>query len=293
MYNLLVSGNIKDWHGDPWQIAISRCVREYTDPEITTRLGDLDAAAIAELKRLPSIFAYEGFQTPPKFGVLRNITKRPQEVRLEYEIHVVEPFLSVSDLEELKVALDIAQWELGRTHWAVKDVNLHRALHSKGIILSTWAREVKKAVDITTHFFDVSLSFPGEARALVAQVASELEHRIGPNSYFYDHNYLSQLARPSIDTLLQDIYRHRSKLIVVFIGSDYQKKNWCGLEWRAIREIIFEREHNRVMFVKIDDGEVEGVFTTDGYIDSRNFDATTIAHFIHERSILLGSGKAA
>jgi hypothetical protein len=286
MYNLLVSGNIKDWHGDPWQIELSRSVQEYTDPEITKRLGDFDAAAIEELKRLPCIFAYEGFDNPPKFGVLRNITKRPREVRLEYEIHVVEPFLSVSDLQELKVALDIGRWELGRTHWAVKDVNLHRALHSKGIILPTWARDVKKAVDITIHSFDVSLSFPGEARVLVEQVASELERRIGPNSYFYDHNYLSQLARPSVDPLLQDIYRNRSKLIVVFIGSDYQRKNWCGLEWRAIREIIFEREHNRVMFVKIDDGEVEGVFKTDGYIDARNFDAATIAHFIHERSIL-------
>jgi hypothetical protein len=287
MYNLLVSGNLKDWHGDPWQIEISRCVREYTDPEITKRLGDLDAAAIAELKRLRCIFAYEGFQTPPKFGVLRTITKRPQEVRLEYEIHVVDPFLSVSDLEELKVALDIGKWELGRTHWAVKDVNLSKALRSKGIILPPWAvREINK-VDITTHSFDVGLSFPGEARDFVEQVASALESRIGPNSYFYDHNYLSQLARPSLDTLLQDIYRNRSKLIVVFIGSDYQKKNWCGLEWRAIREIIYERENKRILFVKLDDGEVEGIFKTDGYIDARNFDATTIAHFIYERSLTL------
>jgi hypothetical protein len=108
MYNLLVSHNIKDWHGHPWQIELPRCVREYTDPEITRRLGDLDAAAIEELKQLPCIFAYEGFQTSPKFGVLRTITKRPREVRLEYEIHVVDPFLSVSDLEELNGLLAVS-----------------------------------------------------------------------------------------------------------------------------------------------------------------------------------------
>jgi hypothetical protein len=48
-----------------------------------------------------------------------------------------------------------------------------------------------------------------------------LEKRIGPNSYFYDRNDVSQLARPSQDILLQEIYRLRSKLIVVFLGSDY------------------------------------------------------------------------
>jgi hypothetical protein len=288
MYNLLVTGNRNGWLGDPWQIEISRCVREYTDPDITTRFGNLDAHAIAELKRLPCIFAYEGFQNAPKFGVLRNITKRPREVRLEYEIQVVEPFLSVSDLSELDVALDIGKWELGRTHWAVKDVNLHRALHSKSIILPLWAREIKNTVDISTHSFDVSLSFPGEVRDFVEKVAAELESRIGPNSYFYDRNYLSQLARPNLDTLLQDIYRNRSKLIVVFIGSDYQKKDWCGLEWRVIREIIFERKHDkRIMFVKIDDGVVEGIFKTDGYIDSRSFNTATIAQFIHERLSIL------
>ena len=52
----------------------------------------------------------------------------------------------------------------------------------------------------------------------------ELEARIDANVYFYDNNYVSQLARPSLDTLLQDIYRNRSKLIVVFSGEDYQRK---------------------------------------------------------------------
>lgn len=116
-----------------------------------------------------------------------------------------------------------------------------------------------------------------------AKVAQELEGRIGPNSYFYDRNYVSQLARPSLDTLLQDIYRHRSKLIVVFLGSDYQRKDWCGIEFRAIREIIMERDDGRIMFVRMDDGAVDGVFKTDGYVDARRFAPAEIAKFICQR----------
>src|SRR5216683_1139250 len=95
-------------------------------------------------------------------------------------------FLSAADLSEFKFELDIAKWELNRTHWAVKDVNLPKELHVKGITLPAWTRNVAKAVDITTHLFDVGLSFPGEARELVDRVAYELERLIGPNSYFYD-----------------------------------------------------------------------------------------------------------
>ena len=91
---------------------------------------------------------------------------------------------------------------------------------------------------------------------------------------------------PSLDTLLQDIYRNRSRLIVVFLCEKYQEKEWCGIEIRAIREIIKEREQ-RVMFIKMDEGKVDGVFSTDGYIDGRKHTPTEMAGYIQERVSLL------
>ncbi len=288
MYNLLVSAMEGSWDGDPWMIELGRCVREYTDTAITQKFGELDAVAVNELKKLPCIFSYETpSKVPPQFGVLTGITKRQGQVRIEYEIQKVEPFLSAADLSALAFELDIAKWELSRTHWAVKDVNLPKELRAKGVELPAWVRDISRAVDITTHAFDVALSFPGEVRSTVEQIASELERRIGPNSYFYDNNYVSQLARPSLDDLLQDIYRNRAKLIVVFLCGEYQRKDWCGIEFRAIKEIIMERDHKRIMFVRMDDGAVDGVFKTDGYVDGRKFSPTEIARFINERVELL------
>lgn len=289
MYNLLVSGRDGTWDGSPWTIEASRCVCEYTDKEISRKFEALDAGAINELKKLPCIFAYETpSSTPPQFGVLTDITKRQGQVRLEYELQAVQPFLSAKDLVTYSFELDIGKWELNRTHWAVKEVNLAKELRATGIALPPWVRDISRAVDITTHVFDVGLSFPGEARATVEAVAAELERRLGPNSYFYDNNYVSQLARPSLDNLLQDLYRNRSKLIVVFIGGDYQRKEWCGIEFRAIKEILMERDHGRIMFVRTDDGPVEGVFKTDGYVDARRLTPAQIAGFIEERVRLLG-----
>jgi hypothetical protein len=285
MYNLFVSANAEAWNGEPWQIELSRCVREYTENTVTERFGNLDEVAASELKRLPCIFAYEAFnKLAPKFGLIRDIAKRQGQVRIEYELQAVDPFLSADDLDQLTFELDIGKWEMNRSHWAVKDVDLPKELHAaRRITLPSWTGQATKTVDITKHNFDVALSFPGEMRATVEQVAQELEGRIGPNSYFYDNNYISQLARPSLDILLQEIYRHRSKLIVVFLGSDYQRKDWCGIEFRAIREIIMERDNTRIMFVRTDDGTVDGVFKTDGYVDAWRFTPAQIAQFICER----------
>ncbi len=283
LYNLFVSGFDGDWAGEPFQIELSRCVREYTMPDLTSRYGSLDGGSIAELKRAPCIFAYEtGNKLPPKFGYIREIVQRQGQVRIEYELHQVEPFLTADDLEQMTFELDIGKLELYRTHWAVKEVNLPKELHAKGITLPSSVRDVTNAVDISRHVFDVALSFPGETRPLVEKIAQELERRLGPNAYFYDNNYVSQLAQPSLDTLLQGVYS-RAKLDVVFLSTDYQKKDWCGVEFRAVREIIFVRENNRVMFVRTDDGAVDGVFKTDGYVDARKFEPAKIAEFICQR----------
>ncbi len=287
LYNLFVSGFEKEWTGEPLQIELSRCIREYTSRNLTDRYGDLDAASIAELKRAPCIFAYEtGIKLAPKFGYIRDAAQRQGQVRVEYEVLRIEPFLTPEDLDRMTFELDIAKLELYRTHWAVKEVNLPKELHAKGITIPSLMRDVTNAVDISKHVFDVGLSFPGETRPLVEKIAHELERRLGPNTYFYDNNYISQLARPSLDTLLQGVYS-RAKLDVIFLSTDYQKKDWCGVEFRAVREIIFARGEARVMYVRTDDGSVDGVFKTDGYIDARKFDPAKIAEFICQRLELL------
>lgn len=140
-----------------------------------------------------------------------------------------------------------------------------------------------RSVDITKHNFEVALSFPGEIRNDVESIATILEENLGSNSCFYDNNYKSQLARPSIDILLQEIYGKRSKLIVVFLCDDYQEKEWCGIEFRAIREIIMEKNHQKVMFIKMGEGKVDGIFKIDGYIDGCSHKPNEIAGYIQER----------
>ncbi len=287
MYNLLVAYSEKAWEGEPFTIGLDRCVREYTDKKITENYGDLSETQIAEIIRFPCIFAYEGYNKDPKFGLIREIVKRQGKVRISYEIIKLNKFLTSLEIAQMLFELDISDWEMNRTHWAIKDINLSKELSSRGIKLPQGINRDSKAVNITTHNFDVALSFPGEIRSEVESIVAELESEIGPDAYFYDNNYKAQLARPNLDTLLQEIYGKRTKLIVVFLCEKYQEKEWCGIEFRAIKEIIMERKSEKIMFVKMDDGKVEGVFKTDGYVNGRTHSPKEIAKFIKERIDLL------
>jgi len=134
--------------------------------------------------------------------------------------------------------------------------------------------------------FKVALSFPGEKRAYVSKVADSLRRALGIDKVFYDFDYQSQLAIPNLDLLLQKIYRDNSELIVVFLCAEYATKEWCGLEWRAIRDIIKSKDCDRIMFVRFDDAKVDGTFSIDGYIDGQHHDFCEVAKFIMERIAL-------
>jgi len=131
--------------------------------------------------------------------------------------------------------------------------------------------------------FDVGLSFAGEKRPYVAAVVAALKAMPCPRAVFYDYDFQAQLARPNLDTYLQRIYHDRCRLVVVFFCADYERKDWCGLEWRAVRDLIKNRHDDRVMFVRFDDVELSGMFSIDGYIDARTQSPVEVAALIDAR----------
>ncbi|MGF6408362.1 TIR domain-containing protein [Paraburkholderia sp. MM5482-R1] len=133
--------------------------------------------------------------------------------------------------------------------------------------------------------FMVALSFAGEHRAFVEQVAVCLQQMLGASSVFYDNFYIHELARPNLDTYLLRIYRSDSELIVVFLCENYAAKEWCGLEWRAVRDMIKARQTADIMpFVFGNfDLSIDGFLSIDGYIRIGNRSAFEAAELIVKR----------
>jgi hypothetical protein len=117
--------------------------------------------------------------------------------------------------------------------------------------------------------FAVALSFPGEHRKFVEEVALELKAAFGENRIFYDKFHEVELARPNSDLVLHRFYGDESDLVVVFVCGEYSEREWCGLEWRVIRDLMKNKSRldDDVMFFRFDDKPLEGLLSIDGFID--------------------------
>ena len=131
--------------------------------------------------------------------------------------------------------------------------------------------------------FRVALSFPGEHREFVRQVADSLSARLGRECVLYDDYYAAEFARPDLDTYLQDLYHKESELIAVFLCEKYEEKEWCYLEWKVVRELIKKRNTSAVMPLRFDMTEIPGVFSGDGYVWIPGRPPQQIANLILER----------
>ena len=202
---------------------------------------------------------------------------------IEYEFDETVASFTFSSVAPLKVKLDIAEWEMSRTHWAVKDEDLFGILASASLVDQSFVGDDHPPGRVEEMRFKVALSFPGEKREYVAAVAAEMKKRLGQGAVFYDKDFTAQLARPNLDTLLQRIYLNNSDLVVVFLCSDYERKEWCGLEWRAIRTIIKNKNDHAIMFMRFDGAAVSGSMSIDGYVDLEEYSPVQAARMIVER----------
>lgn len=135
--------------------------------------------------------------------------------------------------------------------------------------------------------FRVAVSFPGQHRDLVQQIADLLTQELGADAVFYDSYYVHELARPRLDVYLQDIYGKQADLIVAFVSAEYRDSEWCGLEWDAIRELIKIRRDEAVMVVKVGEGDIPGLLSNIGYVSARQYSPEEIASLIQKRLKLL------
>ena len=282
LYNLLVTSNVGAWDFPAYKYDRERFC-EHTAETLRSRFKKLTAATIEELKSFPTLFAYEGQKEVVRVGYIRRIKERGRTILIEYEFDEDIPAFNFFAISGYKIQLDIGEWEMNRTHWAIKDEDLFEILASAGVADQSFVNKGGPPGRVEEIRFKVALSFPGEQREYVAAVADELKRHLGSGAVFYDKEFTAQLARPNLDTLLQRIYLNNSDLVVVFLSEDYERKQWCGLEWRAIRAIIKNKSDHALMFMRFDDAIIAGSLSIDGYVDLKDHSPVQAARMIVER----------
>lgn len=117
------------------------------------------------------------------------------------------------------------------------------------------------------RIYDVALSFAGEDREFVDQVAELLKAR--GVKVFYDLYEESDLWGKNLYTRLQDVYQNQATYTVIFISQHYAKKAWTNHERESAQARAFKESTEYILPARFDDTEIPGVLMTTGYVDLR------------------------
>lgn len=117
------------------------------------------------------------------------------------------------------------------------------------------------------HEYEVVLSFAGEDREYIEQVAEVL--RANGVSLFYDAYEEATLWGKNLTEHLHTVYSGSARFCVMFISNHYAEKVWPSHERRSAFEKAIQTKEEYILPARFDDTEIPGLYKTIGYVDLR------------------------
>ena len=129
--------------------------------------------------------------------------------------------------------------------------------------------------------YEISLSFAGEDRAYVSEVARHL--RVAGVRLFYDEYERARLWGVDLAEDLQQQYFARSDYVLMFISRHYVDKMWPGHEKRAALAAALAANRAYILPVRFDGTELPGLNPTVRFEDARKTTASELADLVLQK----------
>jgi hypothetical protein len=124
--------------------------------------------------------------------------------------------------------------------------------------------------------YDVCLSFAGEQRDYVEQVAQELtSHGV---RVFFDDYEKAKLWGKDLYSHLDEIYQHLCRYCILFASKEYADKVWTTHERRSAQARALKEKHEYILPARFDDTPIPGLPDTVHYIDLRRTSPSDLAN---------------
>ena len=259
MYHLVVVGRLEAYDGKPITLERNRVLREYTSVTLSECYGQFTDVKITDLKRFPALFAYEhGIRKDARLGWITKIQVRPAAVRFSYKFDDSFPPISWEQVQALEWDLGIEDFELNRTHWALKDVELLDILLENGQLpedrllelppegpLRRYMQPARASIEVAPTAFRipeepkdprlVSVMMPFDAAldpvyAIIGKVCSELDLKCCRADDIFDHS-----------EVIQDVFSliYRSAVVICdFSGSNPNVYYEAGIAHTLGRPVV-------------------------------------------------------
>ena len=136
MYNLLmISSRTNDeWEqneGRVFDVSFFRDredrIFEHTDESIKQKFTGIDGPDFDALMKFPCLFTYEGFRVTGSIGQISKVQSSNGIFQIVYSLPSIYPKIVMNE-DSTFDALGIGRHEKGRTHWAVKNIDLFEAV---------------------------------------------------------------------------------------------------------------------------------------------------------------------
>ncbi len=130
--------------------------------------------------------------------------------------------------------------------------------------------------------YDVCLSFAGEDRPYVEQVAAELT-ALGVR-HFYDEADGEDVALWGKDLYehFSDVYENKARHCVMFLSKSYAEKAWTKHERRSAQARALT-EDGYILPARFDDTAIPGIRKTIKYVDLRNLTPSVLAQMVKRK----------
>ena len=113
--------------------------------------------------------------------------------------------------------------------------------------------------------YDVGLSFAGEQRKYVEEVADALKSR-GVRVFFDDYERDVLWGR-DLYAHLSEVYQYMCRFCVIFVSKEYADKVWPNRERQSAQARALEAKQEYILPARFDDTPIPGLLDTVGYID--------------------------
>lgn len=182
MYHLLVS--YSGWPQTTSSIGASR-VFEYTEEYLSNFYKPGGILDLAQISRIPALFASEtngSGEQLARIGYINHAIVSGRDVNLRYTFDTSIPPITNEQLESLADVLGIESFELSRTHWAIKDIDLFQVLYANQLSVNS-SPKIFSTDDIhrvEQDLISVMMPFSSEFRSVydaISQMAISLNMR--------------------------------------------------------------------------------------------------------------------
>jgi GTPase SAR1 family protein len=129
--------------------------------------------------------------------------------------------------------------------------------------------------------FDVALSFAGEQRKYVKEVATILASK--GIKVFYDEFYESHLWGKNLAEYLKEVYYSRSNYCIMFISKEYLSKMWPAHERKCATARDIEKFGEYILPVVFNEVQVPGMDPAKKYLSANKYTPREIAEMFIEK----------